>query len=325
MGDAEPVVACLTKTVLFVPLPFVQPIVTEVVDILLKTTLLAWVVGVETVEVVLKKTERLLCPFVKAKSGLPSPLRSPMETELGELPVVKSVLEEKEGVAAPLVVVFKNTETLSATRFAVAKSGFPSPLRSPMETEEGILPVVKSVLEEKEGVAAPLVVVLKNTETLSEKLFATAKSGLPSPLRSPMETETGLLPVVRSVLEEKVGVAAPLVVVLKNTEILSEKLFATTKSGLPSPLRSPMEIEKGLLPVVKSVLEEKEGVVAPLVVVFKNTETLSELLLATAKSGLPSPLRSPMETEVGPLPVVKSVLEEKGGVVAPLVVVFRNT
>ena len=64
----------------------------------------------------------------------------------------------------------------------------------------------------------------------------------------------------------------------------------------------------GPVPVVKSVLEEKEGIEAPGAVKFKNTETLVELLFATAKSGLPSPFRSPIEIERGLIPVVKSVL-----------------
>ena len=61
---------------------------------------------------------------------------------------------------------------------------------------------MKSTLEEKEGVEDPGVVVLKNTETLLEKKLATARSGLPSPFRSPMETEKGKAPVVKSNLAE---------------------------------------------------------------------------------------------------------------------------
>src|SRR3990167_7838510 len=60
-------------------------------------------------------------------------------------------------------------------------------------------------------------------------------------------------------------------------------------------------------------------------VVFNNTETVSELIFATAISVFPSPLKSPLETEYGLIPVVKSVLAVKEGVVAPEAVVFKNT
>jgi hypothetical protein len=41
----------------------------------------------------------------------PSPFKSRIATEAGLVPVVKSVLAEKVGVAAPGVVVFKKTDT----------------------------------------------------------------------------------------------------------------------------------------------------------------------------------------------------------------------
>jgi len=74
---------------------------------------------------------------------------------------------------------------------------------------------------------------------------------------------------------------------------------------------SPMLTEKGLMPVGKSTLVAKVGVVAPVVVVLSRMEAVLLLLFATAKSGLPSPLMSPMLTEMGPLPVVKSTLGAK--------------
>jgi len=65
------------------------------------------------------------------------------------------------------------------------------------------------------------------------------------------------------------------------------------------------------MPVGKSTLVAKVGVVAPVVVVLSRMEAVLLLLFATAKSGLPSPLMSPMLTEMGPLPVVKSTLGAK--------------
>ena len=43
-------------------------------------------------------------------------------------------------------------------------------------------------------------------------------------------------------------------------------------------------------------------------IVLRNTETVLLPLFVTARSALPSPSRSPMETEIGPNPVVKSTL-----------------
>ena len=54
---------------------------------------------------------------------------------------------------------------------------------------------------------------------------------------------------------------------------------------------------------------ENESEEAPGEVAFNRTETVLELLLATARLGLPSLLRSPIETDQGAAsPVVKSVL-----------------
>ena len=95
---------------------------------------------------------------------------------------------------------------------------------------------------------------------------------------------------------------APLVAVFRNTETLAPPLLATTISNLPSPSKSPIAIERGDEPVVKSTLVAKlAAVIAPLVVVLRNTEAV-ELPFATAKSGFPSPLRSATTTAYGEVP-----------------------
>jgi hypothetical protein len=65
---------------------------------------------------------------------------SPMLTEVGRLPVMKSTLGAKVGVVAPLAVVLSRMEAVLSLKFAVAKSGLPSPLMSPMLTEVGVRP-----------------------------------------------------------------------------------------------------------------------------------------------------------------------------------------
>ena len=149
--------------------------------------------------------------------------------------------------AAMLILrgVLRRMEVLLLMLLAVATSGFPSPLKSPMLTERGPIPAVKSALVAKVGVVAPVVVVLRRMDVVSLLKFVTAKSGFPSPLKSPMLTETGPVPVVKSTLGEKVGVVAPVAVVLMRIEVVLLAKFAVAISGLPSPLKSPMLTETG--------------------------------------------------------------------------------
>src|SRR5688572_613543 len=85
-----------------------------------------------------------------------------------------------------------------------------------------------------------------------------------------------------------------------------------------------MAIEIGNPPVAKPNLVAKVGVVAPVIVVPSNTETLLELALATARSGLVSPLKSAIATKAGLAPAAKSVFGEKVGELAPIEVVSRR-
>ena len=161
-----------------------------------------------------------------------------------------------------MAVVLSRMETLLLPEFATAKSGFPSPLMSPMLTEKAPAPVGKVTWVAKEGMAAPVVVVLSRMETVLLIWFGTAKSGLPSPLMSPMLTQKGLMPVAKGTLVAKVGVVAPVGVVLSRMEAVLLFLFATAKSGFPSPLMSPMLTEMGILPVGKVTWVAKVGVAA---------------------------------------------------------------
>jgi hypothetical protein len=61
---------------------------------------------------VLSRMETVLSKFVTAKSGLPSPLKSPMLTDQGLLPVVKSTLVAKVGVVALVAVVLSRMEAV---------------------------------------------------------------------------------------------------------------------------------------------------------------------------------------------------------------------
>ena len=91
--------------------------------------------------------------------------------------------------------MFSRTDTVFEKKLATAKSGMPSPLRSPTATQSGAEPVLKSSLGEKLGVTDPGAVVFKRTDTRFDPVSATAKSGLLSPLKSPTATQLGSDPV----------------------------------------------------------------------------------------------------------------------------------
>src|SRR5262249_37082476 len=102
------------------------------------------------------------------------------------------------------------------------------------------------------------------------------------------------------------------------------------RSGLPSPLKSPTATETELLPVVKTCCDVKLGVVDPVGVVFNSTDTEAcppapLAPLTTARSGLPSPLKSATANELG-LPLASKVRwGAKLTVNDPAGVVFSST
>ena len=67
---------------------------------------------------------------------------------------------------------------------------------------------------------------------------------------------------------------APVGVVLSRMEVVWLKLFATATSSFPSPLMSPILTDLGAVPVVKSTLGAKVGVVAPVAVVLIRMEVV---------------------------------------------------
>ncbi len=214
------------------------------------------------------------------RSGKPSPLTSPNDTESGWLPVAKVCWGAKEGAEAPGAVVFSRTDAVSLPLLAVTRSGKPSPLTSPSATAKGSLPVAKVCWGAKEGVVAPGAVVLSSvvfssTPTFLSEELATRRSGLPSPLTSPNAAEKGLLPVAKVCWAAKEDVADPGAVVFSSTPTVPSPSLATRRSGLPSPLTSPTATETGFPPVAKVCWGAKEGAVAPGAVVFSSTDTLA--------------------------------------------------
>ena len=180
-------------------------------------------------------------------------------------------LGEKKVMAGAGGRRFRNTETVLLLLLAVTNSGLPSPSRSPMATPSGVDPVVKSTFEAKElAVIGPEALVFLKTETVLLLLFVITKSGLPFPSTSPIATPVGAAPVVKSTFDA--NPREPGALKFPNTETVLSIGFTTAKSGLPSPLRSPMATLNGFVPVVKSTFEAKPK--EPKEVVFLKTETL---------------------------------------------------
>jgi hypothetical protein len=86
---------------------------------------------------------------------------------------------------------------------------------------------------------------------------------------------------------------------------------------------SPMRTEEGPVPVEKENWGVKVGVLVPVAVVLSRMETLLSPLFATAKSGFPSKLMSPMLTEEGSRPVANRTWMAKVGVAESVVVLSR--
>src|SRR3989304_2172487 len=124
-----------------------------------------------------------------------------MATVSGLVPTAKSGADPKAPGPVP---VPRRIETLLLASFATARSGFPSPLRSPIATDSGLGPTAKFVAGPKAPVPLP-----RRIETLLLKLFATARSGLPSLLRSPIAPEYGVSPTAKLGADPKAPVPAP--------------------------------------------------------------------------------------------------------------------
>src|SRR5439155_188540 len=119
-----------------------------------------------------------------ARSGLPSPLKSPTAMDAGRLPAPKASAAWKVPLPVPC-----STNTWLELGMATARSGSPSPLRSPTVTERGPLqqPLPSEKFVSARKVPSPLP---SSTETLAESKLATARSCTPSPLKSPTVTES---------------------------------------------------------------------------------------------------------------------------------------
>src|SRR5689334_5872153 len=80
-------------------------------------------------------------------------------------------------------------------------------------------------------------------------------------------------------------------------DTLLEPLFAVTRSGRPSPLKSPTATEEGYRPAEKLTAGWKVPLPLP-----STMDTLLEPMFPVTRSGRPSPLKSPTATDSGVAP-----------------------
>src|SRR5260370_64570 len=107
------------------------------------------------------------------------------------------------------------------------------------------------------------------------------------------------------------------VVVFSSTDTERALALAAMMSCLPSPLTHPNATELGSATVGKVCWGLNNAVGAPGVVVFRSTDTVLSLKLATTRSGLPSPLTSNNATDSGSVPVATFCWGAKDAVGAP--------
>ncbi|HZH61490.1 MAG TPA: hypothetical protein VEY70_18365 [Metabacillus sp.] len=190
-------------------------------------------------------------------------------------------------------------EIVSESKFAIARSNLPSPLKSADTIDTGPPPLEKVPAGENPPVPFP-----KKTATVSDPRFVTARSGIPSQLISRTVTSLGLVPPLEKGLPD--AEANPPAPFPKKTEIEFENSLATARSGIPSPLKSAAVMDWGWDPPVgKGLPIADENPPAPFP---KKTETVLEVKSTTARSGIPSPSKSAEVIEIELEPPLKKGL-----------------
>src|SRR5262249_20889508 len=115
-------------------------------------------------------------------------------------------------------------------------------------------------------------------------------------LKSPTATETGFVPAPTVELVGNSPAPSPkrIVTLPEIPEILGFPLLATARAGLPSPLKCPTATDSGEGPAPTG---EPGAGAEPARRLPERMVTLLFNKLATARSGLPSPLKSPTATD----------------------------
>src|SRR5262249_38626412 len=161
-------------------------------------------------------------------------------------PAAKVCWGVKLGVAAPVGVVFRYTDTTSEPPLPTHRSGLPSSLKSPTAIVLGTTLAPKVTWGGKLTVADPVGVVFSGTESGFGPGWATRRSGWRSPLKSATATAWASPTTAKVCWGAKLGMAAPVGVMFSSTPTVAElPPLATATSSLPSPLKSPTAVVTG--------------------------------------------------------------------------------
>ncbi len=134
--------------------------------------------AIDPTEEVFCRIDTVLSPrFAKTMSDKPSPLVSPMATEVGEAPVEKSTFVPK--LIVPDVELFRKVDIVLLPKLETPISNNVSPSISPTTIELGAVPA-DNVTGESQLITPTMVLAFRSTDTLFDPWLATAKSDLPS-------------------------------------------------------------------------------------------------------------------------------------------------
>ncbi len=225
-----------------------------------------------------------------ARSGFPSRLKSLDTIAQGWLPAATG---EPGAAANPPAPSPSRTVTSSEFEFATARSPVPSRLKSPAAIERGPVPTVTG---EPGAGARPPAPLPSRIVTLFEAVFATARSAVPSLSKSAMATARGVGPTVTG---EPAALAKPPEPLPSRTVTVPAARLDTTRSALPSWLKSPVAIEAGVPPTLTG---DPGAALKPPAPLPSRTVTSFEIAFATARSALLSALKSAVATAAGEVP-----------------------
>ena len=193
----------------------------------------------------------------------------------------------------------KPIDTIFELKLAAAKSCLPSPLKSPIAIDLGLL-LNPSSTSPWRGDVKPPVPSPSRIDTFEETELAVAKSCLPSLLKSAIAIERGLPSTSTDGIAGGVNPPLPSP---NRIETLTEAESAVAKSASPSLLKSAIEIEKGPLSTCTS---GTAGDVNPPLPSPNRIETYPNAKPVVAISCLPSLLKSATATDLGKAPTPTS-------------------
>ena len=172
----------------------------------------------------------------------------------------------------------------------IARSAFPSSLRSTTTTSLGALSVVTNTGASNPPAPSPPKII---TRLVSDRV--TTASTLPSPLTSAKTNLEGISPSATATGESSVVVPFP-----ANTQSALLNSSSTTMSAFPSPSRSETSTSMGAPSTLKSTTVYPESK-SPV-----KTEIERPARLAVINSSVPSPSKSAVATARGARPTNKS-------------------